>query len=163
MKQFYLPLLVLFTFNLSPKALAHGVKIETQVIQAIEIKATYNSGEPMKQGQVTIYAPDDRGTPWLEGSTDDQGQFIFTPDLTKSGNWDIKVRQAGHGNLITIPIDTTVTTHTPAIRSQQSVTGYTPLQTGVMIASVIWGCLGTALYFSQKKAITPNPELTKHQ
>ena len=28
---------------------------------------------------------------------------------------------------------------------------YTPMQRGLMIASVIWGCVGTALFFSGRK------------
>mgnify|MGYP005845179355 CR=1 FL=1 len=132
--------------------MAHGVKINSRSSQAIEIEAMYDSGEPMSNGQVTIYAPDEPSTPWLEGTTDDRGRFLFMPDLEKSGNWEVKVRQAGHGNLISIAIEESADSNNSVIVSHNSGSNYSPIQTTVMIASIIWGCVGTALYFSQKKS-----------
>ena len=42
--------------------------------------------------------------PWHKGFTDEQGKFTFIPDYDNQGNWSIKVRSAGHGSLINIPI-----------------------------------------------------------
>lgn len=126
---------------LAQPAIAHGANITTQTTEAIEIQATYDSGEPMGQAEVVIYAPNDPGTPWQTGMTNGAGRFSFVPDASQPGNWEVKVRQAGHGDLVTIPIDNqgTVTAVT---------TGTAPLPRWVAIASVVWGCVGTALFFT---------------
>ena len=127
------------------KALAHGAKVEYTVDIAIDIVATYDDGEPMSGAQVVVYAPDDPSTPWLTGTCDDEGRFTFQPDTSKPGTWDIQVRQAGHGDIVHIPVGegTTMTGGT---------SGYSVLQIVVMAACVIWGIAGTALYFSRKRA-----------
>ena len=126
------------------KALAHGVKIEYTVNMAIEIVATYDNGEPMAGAQVTIYAPDEPSSPWLNGVCDDEGRFSFIPDTSKPGTWDVQVRQAGHGDIVHIPIgeDMVVTGGTG---------GYSALQIVLMAACFIWGSVGTALYFSGRR------------
>jgi nickel transport protein len=126
------------------KALAHGAKIEYTVNMAIEIVAAYDNGEPMAGAQVTVYAPDDPSSPWLAGVCDDEGHFSFIPDTSKPGTWDVQVRQAGHGDIVHIPIgkDMVVTGGTG---------GYTALQIVLMAVCFIWGSVGTALYFSRRR------------
>jgi len=138
-----LPVLVLCL--LTPvRVYAHGAKIEYTVGMTIEILAAYDSGEPMAGGQVTVYAPDDPSTPWLTGVCDDTGHFSFTPDTTLTGTWDIQVRQAGHGDIVHIPIGTEA--------AGSGSDALTPLQIVLMAACVIWGSIGTALFFSRRKA-----------
>ena len=69
---------------------------------------------------------------------------MFTPDSTKPGTWDVQVRQAGHGDMIHIPIGEDL--------ALTGTTGYTTLQIMLMGASVIWGFVGTALFFSYRRA-----------
>jgi len=151
--------------GISPKVWAHGANISYQQTQAIEIQAQYDGGTPMDNAQVTVYAPDDPANPWLKGMTDAEGKFTFSPDPTVTGNWDVKVRQAGHGDLVSIPIagnangdggggeNNTVQIAT-APTSMNS--GYTPLQKAVMAAVGVWGCVGTALFFARRKS-SPTP------
>ena len=123
---------------------AHGVNIEYTSDVEIEIVAKYDNGEPLAGAQVVIYAPDDPSTPWLTGVCDDQGRFGFTPDTSKPGTWDVQVRLAGHGDMIHIPIgENTAPTG--------GIGGYTQLQIGLMAACVVWGSVGTALYFSRRR------------
>jgi nickel transport protein len=144
-RKFVLPFVVLLLVLLSTTtALAHGARIDYTVNMAIEIVAAYDSGEPMAEAQVTIYAPDDLETPWLTGTTDDEGRFIFTPDPAIPGTWDVQVRQAGHGDIVHIPVGEGVTS--------AGSTGFTTVQIILMSACVIWGFVGTALYFSRRKA-----------
>ena len=126
------------------KVLAHGAKIEYTVNMTIEIVATYDNGEPMAGAQFVVYAPDDPSTPWLTGVCDDEGRFSFTPDTSNPGTWDIQVLQAGHGDIVYIPIgeDMVVTGGTG---------GYTAIQIILMAACFIWGSVGTALYFSRRR------------
>jgi len=112
---------------------------------AIEIVAKYDNGEPMDGAQVVVYAPDDASTPWLTGSCDDEGRFTFMPDSSKPGTWDVQVRKAGHGDIVHISVgeDTVVSGGTSS---------YSVLQIVLMVACVIWGGVGTALYFSRRRA-----------
>ena len=136
--------ILILGLGLPMKALAHGAKIEYTVNIAIELVATYDNGEPMAGAQFVVYAPDDPSTPWLTGVCDDEGRFSFIPDTSKPGTWDVQARQAGHGDIVHIPIgeDTVRTGGTG---------GYTSLQIVLMAACVIWGSVGTALYFSRKR------------
>ena len=130
------------------RSLAHGANIEYQSTTAIEINATYDSGQPMSKAEVSIYSPEEPSNPWLTGTTNENGEFIFIPDPDKIGNWEVKVRQAGHGHIITIPLnDSEIPTHQA---SSSSPKNYTPMQKGLMIISVGWGFVGTALFFSRK-------------
>jgi nickel transport protein len=138
-------LLFLFVLGLGlpATALAHGARIQYTVNVAIELVATYDNGDPMASAQFVIYAPDDPSTPWLSGECDDEGRFGFTPDSSRPGTWDVQVRQAGHGDIVHIPVgqDTAAT---------GSTGGYTTLQLVLMAACVVWGSVGTALYFSPR-------------
>lgn len=139
-------LLILFLILSMPAAaFAHGAKISYQVKKAIEITAAYDSGEPLSGGQVTVYAPDDPSTPWRKAKCDENGKYIFIPDPSKPGTWDIQVRQAGHGDMIHVPVSDDVAA------AASSSTGYTPLQIVLMGACVVWGFIGTALFFSGRR------------
>ena len=133
-----LPLALLLALGLTVTVSAHGAKIQYEIEMVVEIRATYDTGEPMDGGQVTVYAPDDPTTPWLKGVCDEEGRFVFTPDPSKLGTWDVQVRQAGHGDMVHIPIGEGVAT--------TGSTGYTPLQIVLMGACVVWGFVGTALF-----------------
>jgi len=125
-------------------AYAHGVRIEYTSSIVVEIVAKYDSGEPMSGAQVVVYAPDAPSTPWLTGVCDDEGRFTFVPDTTKLGTWDVQVRQAGHGDIVHIPVgEDTVAS---------GDTGYSVLQIVLMAVCVVWGIAGTALYFSRRRA-----------
>lgn len=135
-------------------ATAHGVKINYETTQAIKIDAAFDNDEPMSNAQVTVYSPQDPSTPWRQGTTDENGSFVFVPERSQPGEWAVQVRQAGHGDLITISMgeDQSATKNTAdsQVMSIQSKSGsFTPAQIVVMAVAVIWGCVGTALYFSQ--------------
>ena len=124
---------------------AHGARIEYTSSTEIEIVAKYDTGEPMGGAQVVVYAPDDPSTPWLTGVCDDEGRFTFVPDSTKPGTWDVQVRQAGHGDMVHIPVGE------GAVVAGSSG-GYSVLQIVLMAVCVVWGIAGTALYFSRRRA-----------
>jgi len=129
---------------LPTEALAHGVNIQYISDIEIVIVAKYDTGTPMAGAQVAVYAPDDPSTPWLTGVCDDEGRFSFTPDASRPGIWDVQVRLAGHGGIVHIPVgEGTATTG--------GVGGYSYLQVALMAACVIWGSLGTALYFWRRR------------
>ena len=127
------------------QAYAHGARIDYTVDMEIEIIATYDSGEPMAAAQVVVYAPDDLSTPWLTGVCDEEGRFSFTPDSSRPGTWDVQVRQAGHGDIVHIPVGEGGTT-------SGSSGGYSAGQIVLMSVCVIWGIAGTALYMLRRRA-----------
>ncbi|MEL6221147.1 MAG: carboxypeptidase-like regulatory domain-containing protein [Cyanobacteria bacterium J06627_8] len=135
----------------SERAIAHGTAIRYRGVSAIEVQANYDSGDPLANAQVTVFAPDNPSEPWLTGTTDDQGRFIFTPDEAIAGDWDVQVRQAGHGDIVSIPLDS-VDSELSTFSSEWLGTssGVSPAQKIVMIASIMWGLLGTALFFSAR-------------
>ena len=133
--------------------LAHGAKIQYRQTEAISIQAIYDDGKPMKEAQVVVYAPSDLATPWLTGVTNEEGYFSFVPDGDVSGNWDVKVRQSGHGDIISIPItEGKSLADTNKDMSLTSNSNYSPVQKIVMAAAGIWGFIGTALFFSRKQS-----------
>lgn len=167
---------------LQPNSHAHGVKIIPEINQAISLKAEYESGLPMQKAQVIVYAPNQPNKPWMQGITNEDGQFIFIPNSKLSGNWQIKVSQAGHGNIINVPYlpdqkivkekstvinnnsnnnsnnnlsnnqtNNSLITNIPNNNSQILSENY-QLQKSLMIASIVWGCVGTALFFARSKS-----------
>ena len=156
MKFKHLMFLFLLTFTgCSTKALAHGVQLQYRTSQAIEIKATYDGQQPMVNAQVVVYGPDDPTKVWMRGMTDDLGNFSFTPDPSQLGHWSVKIHQAGHGDIITIPVAQENTDTPVNISKAQSPfplsNGYTPMQKILMTAMGVWGFLGTALFFYRSK------------
>lgn len=149
--------------------LAHGAHIEYQPTESIQIQAKYDSGEPMKAAQVMVYSPENLSEPWTQGTTDDQGRFVFSPDISQPGNWEVTVRQAGHGDIVAIPVggdDGPVAANDapgedsgaaagPTSESQSEPAPQTaelsPVQQGITIGAVIWGFVGTALFFARGK------------
>ncbi|MFC1950962.1 carboxypeptidase regulatory-like domain-containing protein [Chloroflexota bacterium] len=126
-------------------AYAHGADIEYTVSTEVEVVATYDNGDPMDGGQVTIYAPDDAANPWDDPGTgfcDAQGKYTFTPDPQKPGTWDVQVRLAGHGDIV----------HIDVAGSTSGSGGYTALQIVLMSVCVGWGFVGTALYFRRRRS-----------
>lgn len=181
-----LPLLLL---GVTERAIAHGVVLEYNTTQAYEVTAVYDTGMPMAEAQVAVFSPENPSEPWMVGTTDAEGRFLFTPP--SPGNWEVQVRQAGHGDLVVIAVegeaiatpataesespntesadstdtpgvDTEVATDAPATtptpgessNSGSSSPSITGLQRGLMAGSVVWGFVGTALFFSQRNPTT---------
>lgn len=144
-----IPFVFASVFGLSTDAIAHGVRMQTRETQAIEVNAEYDTGEPMTEAQVTVYAPNDPATPWLEGTTDKNGNFIFTPDSSQAGNWSVQVRRAGHGGIVNVPVAGNQAP-APANTTSRVVSNganFTPLQLILMGGAGVWGFIGTALFF----------------
>jgi len=151
MNRFYFFLALLMAIAIPKSVLAHGSNIEYQETIAITIHAKYDDGTPMREAQVVVYAPSDRATPWLKGTTDKSGNFSFIPNVDDLGDWDIKVRQSGHGGITSIPVGNgTLAINNMGVNSASA--GYTSSQKLVMAAAVGWGFLGTALFFLRPKS-----------
>lgn len=140
MRKSLILIISLFILGIScVSAFAHGADIEYKMNSIYDVYAKYDNGEPMKEAQVIIYAPNNPKEPYSKTKCDENGYFIFKPDNNITGNWLIQVRQAGHGASINIPIGTEVKT--------EGTTGFSTLQKVIMGVCVLWGLFGTAAYF----------------
>ncbi|MFN3663831.1 carboxypeptidase regulatory-like domain-containing protein [Yoonia sp.] len=142
----------LISFLLAGPAMAHGAFVDVAAVDAVGIHARYDTGEPMADAQVAVFAPDALTQPWLVGQTDAEGQFLFTPD-DRAGRWAIQVRQAGHGAMGYVELSTEGTAM--AITAITASAGLTWAQRLLMLACVLWGAVGTALYFRRAHAGKP--------
>jgi len=150
-KKWYLSLSIslLTLFNYPEQVLAHGATIKYRLTNAIQIQATYDDGQPIANGQVTVYSPDDPNTPWLQGKTDSSGYFYFVPSEAKTGSWDIRVRQAGHGGFLSIPVNAIANNSSSQPNWSQPDSHYHPWQKGLIAITGVWGFIGTALFFQR--------------
>lgn len=119
---------------------AHGVTMEYTIDTTVTVQAIFDTGEPMAEGQVLVYGPADPREPVLTGTTDEEGYFTFTPDAAMPGTWTVQTRQAGHGASIDVELGSDGSLG-------GSGGGLSVPQTILMGASVIWGLVGTALFF----------------
>lgn len=162
----YLRILPILVFLLSSVSVlqnvstvsAHGTEIELNEVAAVEILARFDNGDPMADAQVAIYAPTDQTTPWLTGQADANGQFVFVPDRSLTGQWDVQLRTAGHGDWVYIDI-----AEGDIAGLTGSGGGLTTAQIALMSAAIIWGFIGTAFYFmgGNKEADTPDDEVVR--
>jgi len=134
---------------LAAPAWGHGVEASWRSVPTFEVQARYDSGEPMSFARVTVFAPADPTVPWQEGQTDGEGRFWLQPDPQLKGLWQVRIRQAGHGVVVNVPVGEELI-QAEGIPASPPLFG--PLQRGVMAACVIWGCLGTALFFSRPRS-----------
>mgnify|MGYP001149754412 CR=1 FL=1 len=143
----HLMLLVAAVLCFRPAELpAHGAQLTYLRGTAITLEARYDSGMPMAGAQLTVDAPDRPTVPWLTGTCDAQGRFRFVPDPQLVGRWSVQARLAGHGAILHIPLSAA-----DAARPVTAAQGYTGAQRLLMAGSVLWGCIGTALYFKRRK------------
>jgi len=138
----YLPLVLAVV--LPGAAFSHGAWIEWSLEDGdVAIRAVFDDGTPMTGASVTVYPVSNPTEPWLVGETDSLGSFSFTPDESVSPAWDISVRKAGHGDMVRIDL-----------AGQGIAGGSTALSTGqiiLMTVCVVWGLIGTGLYFVSKR------------
>lgn len=101
-------LVVLLSFVWFPMpALAHSVQTDYRMVSdGLELQATFSTGEALEGAPVTIYAPNDSTRPWLQGTTDQQGNFSFQPDPKLVGEWSVEIGSVDedHGDMLTVPV-----------------------------------------------------------
>lgn len=125
-------------------AWAHGVNVDYRITPAaVELEATFDNDQPLANAQVIIYAPDQPNQPWRTTTTDAQGRLSFSPPSDQPGLWQVKVRQAGHGKILNIPIN-------GSDRQTEPVAANNPMVRGLMGGIVMLGFVLTAILFSFK-------------
>lgn len=137
---------------LSAPASAHGALIEGAVVPGIAVRAAYDSGEPMAHAQIIVYAPSDPARPHLTGVSDGEGRFSFVPDPYEQGVWAVQARQAGHGAIVHVRLGPAGFEAAPV-----PVAGPDPLRRAIAAGAVVWGFIGTALFFWRRRSDDARP------
>ena len=123
---------------------AHGTKYEIISEEIIGIKALFDTGEPLANAKILIFAPDETEVTYTTKS-DSNGVFYIIPD--KAGTWTMQVRDKdGHGMRINLVVSESM----QLMSDRENKIGMTYLQKIIAALCVIWGCIGTALYFKRK-------------
>ena len=92
-----LAIVLILCMTLVPAASAHRVHVR-ELISEVEIKAWYGGGDPMANADVKVYSiRDEQEKLYLEGKTDENGLYYFTPELGTS-SYRVEVEDSGHGN-----------------------------------------------------------------
>lgn len=127
-------------------ALAHEVVVRYETRSGVEVTAQFGGGVPLAGAIVEVYPPGSE-TPATTGVCDDRGRFLFFPTQpVDEGTWRLKVRHSGHAQVIEVPLGDT-DTDAPA----SGTTRLGTLQYVVMTACVVWGLIGTALFFARRR------------
>lgn len=141
-KFFLVPLIIL---NITASAFSHGTKYEIVKTGRIGIKAMYDSGEAISNADVLVFPPRETSASVTE-KADSAGVFYFTPD--RAGTWTFQVRDGtGHGMRINLDIDESLI----IVGETVPGSGLSIAQKILMALCVVWGSIGTALYFKGKK------------
>ncbi|GAG34932.1 unnamed protein product, partial [marine sediment metagenome] len=84
----------LFIIGLSSTADAnpHRMLIAYQV-GSIDLDVYFSGGAPAQNAHITVYRPDE--TIYLEGETDEEGEFSFEPPVTQ-GEYRVVAEHSGH-------------------------------------------------------------------
>jgi len=124
-------------------AYSHGTKFTVIQPKEIRIQAAFDTGEPMADAEVLLFPPNET----RESSsvhTDSNGVFTFIPD--RPGVWVCQVRhKSGHGMRINSDINENL-----SLSSHSRISGVSQTQKIIMAICVIWGMIGTALFFKNK-------------
>lgn len=150
-------------------AIAHGANIVIKDVRAYEIEAVYDSGEPMIEAQVSVFGSENPQVPIETGITDEQGRWVWIAD--QPGNWTFQVRQAGHGGLANLEVfaqgeavdlvspDGTIANDSESSQAlaahQTRGAAASPMPRWIAIGSILWGAIGTALFFSRRSSSSP--------
>jgi nickel transport protein len=98
--------MLLSLLGLPNPALAHAMQTDyvTPSPFELDIRAEFSSGEAFADAPVRVFSPRDAVKPWLEGKTDAQGNFSFTPDRKITGDWTIKIGERDHADILKVPV-----------------------------------------------------------
>jgi nickel transport protein len=86
-------------------ASAHQIEVNYQLkSNALEIQSVFSTGEVFDAAKVVVYSPENPDQPWLETTTDQNGEFLFQPDPSITGNWAVEIGEDSHWDRLIIPV-----------------------------------------------------------
>lgn len=123
--------------------LAHGLLYDLKMGKTLIIKVGYDGGEPMSYSEIKIYSPDGDKLEYQNGFTDANGNFAFIPN--RAGKWKIVISD-GMGHVFSKDLMVN-----EGIKIEAITQGLGPWQKLIIAISIVWGLIGTALYFKRVK------------
>jgi nickel transport protein len=136
---------VLFGLLNGVSAGAHGSEYELLDGGVVGVRATFDTGEPMANAPVLIFAPGESKAE-LTTTTDRRGVVCFAPD--REGVWVLQVRaEGGHGLRVNLEVGESMM----AAATAGGGNSLSTWQKLVMAACVLWGFGATALYFRRRR------------
>lgn len=147
------PFVIFGLLTVAGKASAHMVETnyvldrfsDAQSEQVLKMQSTFSNGDPLKGAKVNVYSPNNPVTPWAQGVTDSEGRFSFAPDQALTGDWEVVIRQQGHGDILTVPVsEAGVTTELISDRDDTDIhyatTSYLSwvMSLGTLLGLVLW-------------------------
>ena len=138
-------LLTAVLFLVTAPVFGHGARVIWEIQgDSVHIAASFDDGQPLDRAQVTVFSGAAPSVPYIVGVTDENGEYSFLPDREESLDWDVQVRSAGHGDIVHLSLAEESIVHT-----EQGI--FTTLEIVLMSACVIWGFVGTALFFASRR------------
>jgi nickel transport protein len=140
--------LALLLVLISPPVFAHGTEYEILSDGVTGIRAAFESGEAMADARVLVFAPGETKVT-CEKKTDRNGIVCFAPD--RAGLWILQVRDSsGHGMRVNLEVNEDM-----LLAEQTDSGGYrlTSPQKTIMALCVVWGFVGTALFFRKNRLL----------
>ena len=137
---------ILLLLTIAVPVYGHGAHLYWEMNgDSVKVTAAFDDGQPMDGAQVTVFSEAAPTVAYTSGIADENGEFTFLPDAQISQNWDVQARKAGHGDIIHFSLTED--------DDDELITGknFTVLQIVIMSASVVWGFIGTALFFASKR------------
>lgn len=104
MNKLLFPLALGLVLGLPTKVFAHAVQTNFVMTSDLELQSVFSTGEPFQQAEVKVFAPNNPNEPWLQGTTDEKGNFSFKPDPSIPGNWEVQIGEGGHADYLTVPV-----------------------------------------------------------
>ncbi len=143
--------LVIILITLFTGVFSHGTGYRViEINRSVRIQALFDSGEPMSNAEVLVFSPG-ASKPVDTLRSDSSGIFVFSPDNidTVSGKWVLQVRdKGGHGLRINYDVPDEGSLTAGISSADSSIPN--PLRMWICAACVVWGFIGTALYFKRR-------------
>lgn len=134
------------------RALAHSVWTDFQIqAEQLQLTSLFSTDEPFQGAPVRVYAPNNPDRPWMEGKTDDQGNFLFKPDPNLVGDWQVRIGDRGdHADILTVPVTQSGVQVDLISQAEQHRMHWWVRQVGVLLGAFGSG-LGSAVLFRQRR------------
>ncbi|MEM7117277.1 MAG: hypothetical protein AAF614_32890 [Chloroflexota bacterium] len=150
-RPFWLTLIIIAILLYASPALAHGTSMQMEVVNeaTLELRALFDTGEPMSEAQITVYAADNPTEAWHSGVADENGFYAFDVDTSIRGEWAISIRTAGHGEILHLNVLRNGTISLAEVAER-------PLWQTILIAVAVVAALGGIAYRYSRPNIKRN-------
>lgn len=122
---------------------AHGLEYEVSTREAFAVRLFYSDGEMMSYAPYKVFPPGG-GSVFQNGLTDKNGMVVFSPD--SPGEWRVQANDdLGHGARVMVNVGVGNMKPTGV-----AVGSLSALQKVLMALCVVWGAIGTALFYRRR-------------